>query len=68
MKNMLEEAIRVGARSRSGSLGQDRQRVKWFRKQSEGSEGDEQESGNEAERYTSSALSSDDDYDIFSKK
>ena len=41
IKNILEEARRVGARSHVETQGHSRQRVKCFRKQSERSEGDD---------------------------
>ena len=68
MKNMLEEAMRVGACSQGGSQGSIRQRVKCFRKQSEGSEGDGQNSDPGTEGYTSGALSSDDDFVVNSQR
>ena len=61
MKNMLEAAIRVGERSQSGSPGHGRQRIKCFRKQSEGTETGSRESDTGTEGYTSGALSSDDE-------
>ena len=68
MKNMLEAAIRVGVRSQSGSSGQGRQRIKCFRKQSEGSDAESRESDNGTEGYTSGALSSDDEIVVFSNR
>ena len=68
MKNMLEAIMRVGARSQGASQGSSRQRVKYFRKQSEGSEGDGQNSVPGTEGYTSGALSSDDDFVVNSQR
>ena len=68
MKNMLEEAMRIGARSKGGSQGTGRQKVKWFRKQPEGSEGGGQDSDPGTEGYTSGALSSDDEFVINSQR
>ena len=68
MKNMLEAAIRVEVRSQGGSSGQSRQRIKFFRKQSEGSETEGRESDEGTKGYTSGALSSDDEIVVFSNR
>ena len=62
MKNMLEEAMKVGARTQSSSQGTSRPKIKCFRKQSEGSDASGLDSDLGTEGYTSGALSSDDDF------
>ena len=66
MKNMLEAAIRVGERSQSGPSGHGRQRIKCFRKQSEGTNTEGPESDTGTGGYTSGVLSSDDEFVISS--
>ena len=52
MKNILEEAIRVGVRYQGGHQGSGRQRIKCFRKQSDNPEKDGQDSDTGTEGYT----------------
>ena len=68
MKNILEEAIRVGVRSQSGQQRSGRQRVKCFRKQSDSPGKDGQDSVTGTEGSTSGALSSEDDFVINSQR
>ena len=68
MKNILEEAIRVGIRSQGGQQGSGRQRVKCFRKQSDSPGKDGQDSDTGTEGYSSGALSSEDDFVINSQR
>ena len=67
MKNILEEAIRVG-RSQSTHQGRAKQRIKCFRKKSDspGLEGQDSDVGTEG--YTSGALSSEDEFVINSQR
>ena len=68
MKNILEEAIRVGIRSQGTPQGSGKQRIKIFRKQSgsPGSGGEDSDVGTEG--YTSGALSSEDEFVINSQR
>ena len=68
MKNILEEAIRVGVRYQGGQQWSGRQRVKFFRKQSDRPGKDGQDSDTGTEGYTSGALSSEDDFVINSQR
>ena len=67
MKNILEEAFRVG-RSQSTHQGPAKQRIKCFRKKSDspGLEGQDSDIGTEG--YTSGALSSEDEFVINSQR
>ena len=68
LKNMLEEAMKVGARTQSSSQGTSRPKIKCFRKQSEGSDASGLDSDPGTEGYTSGALSSDDQLVVNSQK
>ena len=68
MKNMLEEAMKVGARTQSSSQGTSRPKIKCFRKQSDGSDASGLDSDPGTEGYTSGALSSDDEFVVNSQK
>ena len=65
IKSILEEAMRIGARFREGTLGPSRQRVHCFRGRSPSSVGDGSQSEDGTGGYTSGALSSDDDFASF---
>ena len=68
MKNILEEAIRVGVRSQGTSQGPGKQRIKCFRKQADSPGPDGQDSDIGTEGYTSGALSSEDEFVINSQR
>ena len=68
MKNILEEAIRVGVRSQGTSQGSGKQRIKCFRKQADSPGPDGQDSDIGTEGYTSGALSSEDEFVINSQR
>ena len=68
MKNILEEAIRVGVRSQGTSQGLGKQRIKCFRKQADSPGPDGQDSDIGTEGYTSGALSSEDEFVINSQR
>ena len=68
MKNILEEAIRMGVRSQGGYQGSGRQRVKCFGKQSDSPGKDGKDSDTGTEGYTSGALSSEDNFVINSQR
>ena len=68
MKNILEEAIRVGVRSQGVQQGLSKQRIKCFRKQSDSPGQDGQDSDVGTEGYTSGALSSEDEFVINSQR
>ena len=68
MKNILEEAIRVGVRSQGASQGPGKQRIKCFRKQTDSPGPDGQDSDIGTEGYTSGALSSEDEFVINSQR
>ena len=68
MKNILEEAIRVGVRSQGTSQGPGKQRIKCFRKQADSPGPDGQDSDIGTEGYTSGALSSEDEFVINSRR
>ena len=68
MKNMLEEAMKVGVRTQSSSQGTSRPIIKCIRKQSEGSEASGLDSDPGTEGYISGALSSDDEFVVNSQK
>ena len=68
MKNILEEAIRVGVRSQGASKGPGKQRIKCFRKQADSPGPDGQDSDIGTEGYTSGALSSEDEFVINSQR
>ena len=68
MKNILEEAIRVGVRSQGASQGPVKQRIKCFRKQADSPGPDGQDSDIGTEGYTSGALSSEDEFVINSQR
>ena len=62
MKNILEEAIRVGIRSQGTAQRPGKQRIKCFRKQADSPGPDGQDSDVGTEGYTSGALSSEDEF------
>ena len=62
MKNILEEAIRVGVRSQATQQGPSKQRIKCFRKQSDSPGQDGHDSDVGTEGYTSKALKSEDEF------
>ena len=64
MKNMLQEAMRVGARAQGSSQGSSRQKIKCFRKKSDGSEG----GGQDSDPGTKRVHSSDDEFVVNSQK
>ena len=68
MKNILEEAIRVGIRSQGAQQSPNRQRVKCFRKKSDspGLDGLDSDAGTEG--YTSGALSSEEEFVVNSRR
>ena len=68
MKNILEEAIRVGIRSQGNQQGLGKQRIKCFRKQPDSPGPDGQDSDVGIEGYTSEALSSEDEFVINSQR
>ena len=68
MKNILEEAIRMGVRSQGGYQGSGRQRVKCCGKQSDSPGKDGKDSDTGTEGYTSGALSSEDNFVINSQR
>ena len=68
MKNILEEAIRVGIRSQGTQQGLGKQRIKCFREQSDSPGPDGQDSDVGTEGYTSGALSSEDEFVINSQR
>ena len=68
MKNILEEAIRVGIRSQGTQQGLGKQRIKCFRKQSDSPGPDGQDSDVGTEGYTSGAPSSEDEFVINSQR
>ena len=68
MKNILEEAIRVGIRSQCTTQGPGKQRIKCFRKQADSHGPDGQDSDVGTEGYTSGALSSEDKFVINSQR
>ena len=68
MKNILEEAIRVGICSQGTQQGLGKQRIKCFRKQSDSPGPDGQDSDVGTEGYTSGALSSEDEFVINSQR
>ena len=68
MKNMLEEAIRVGIRSQGTPQGSGKQRIKIFRKQSGSLGSGAEDSDVGTEGYTSGALSSEDEFVINSQR
>ena len=65
MKNMLEEAMRIGARFRDGTPGPRCTQVHCFRNKSASSVADGSQSGDETGAYSSRVFSSDDDFSIF---
>ena len=65
MKNILEEAMRVGVQTWSGSSGPVRSRVRCFSGQSEGIQQGPARVIDSTGGYTSGALSSDDDFATF---
>ena len=68
MKNILEEAIRVGIRSQGTPQGSGKQRIKIFRKQSGSPGSGAEDSDVGTEGYTSGALSSEDEFVINSQR
>ena len=68
MKNILEEAIRVGIRSQGTPQGPGKQRTKCFRKQTDSPGPGGQDSDVGTEGYTSGALSSEDEFVINSQR
>ena len=68
MKNILEEAIRVGIRSQGTPQGSGKQRIKIFRKQSGSLGSGAEDSDVGTEGYTSGALSSEDEFVINSQR
>ena len=68
MKNILEEAIRVGIRSQGTAQGSGKQWIKCFRKQADSPGPDGQDSDVGTEGYTSGALSSEDEFVINSQR
>ena len=68
MKNILEEAIRLGIRSQGTQQGLGKQRIKCFRKQSDSPGPNGQDSDVGTEGYTSGALSSEDEFVISSQR
>ena len=68
MKNILEEAIRVGVRSQGTSQGPGKQRIKCFCKEDDSPGPDGQDSDIGTEGYTSGALSSEDEFVINSQR
>ena len=68
MKNILEEAIRVGVRSQGTAQGPGKQRINCFRKQADNPGSDGQDSDVGTEGYTSGALSSEDEFVINSQR
>ena len=68
MKNILEEAIRVGIRSQGTPQGSGKQRIKLFRKQSGSLGSGAEDSDVGTEGYTSGALSSEDEFVINSQR
>ena len=68
MKNILEEAIRVGIRSQGTTQGPGKQWIKCFRKQADSPGPDGQDSDVGTEGYTGGALSSEDEFVINSQR
>ena len=68
LKNILEEAIRVGFRSQGTPQGPGKQRIKCFRKQTDSPGPDGQDSDVGTEGYTSGVLSSEDEFVINSQR
>ena len=68
MKNILEEAIRVGVRSQGTSQRSGKQRIKCSRKQADSPGPNGQDSDIGTEGYTSGALSSEDEFVINSQR